>query len=86
MGSEMCIRDRTVCLRFEFCRPCVFKLIKVKTETKKEKNNRLLNVQAYDSLLLSACFLTWRAAFRFGLGLVRCFLGIVTVSESESVW
>ena len=36
--------------------------------------------------MLSAFFLTWRAAFTFGFGLVRCFLGIVTGSESESVW
>ena len=45
-----------------------------------------MNVLAYDFLGLSAFFLVWRAAFKFGFGLVCCFLGIVTGSESESVW
>ena len=36
--------------------------------------------------MLSAFFLTWRAAFKFGLGLLRCFLGIVTGSDSDSVF
>ena len=53
---------------------------------KKEKYNRLLNVLSYDFLMLSAFFLTWRAAFTFGFGVVPCFLGIVIGSESESVW